>query len=486
MARVFHHPRLQDLIEDVEEYRRGGYHPVHLGDIYEGRYKIVHKLGNGGFSTTWLARDVAGNHYCALKILKTEETALCTELHALQRLADIQTDHPGKSHIRSLVANFIIEGPNGQHTCLVTDVAGPSLSSVYNVPGCGFAAGARRLRGDLARPVVKQVVQAVDFLHSQNVCHGDLTLPNVLLKLKPMDDWTEEEVYERFGTPNKETLVAATNAEAGDFAPRYVVEPAGMPASEYLTHDVLLVDFGQTFQFDSPPKAEDIGVPFMYCAPETLFESKYDVASEIWSLACVLFEIRAGNPLFTSLMGGKDEIIQQMVQMGGKLPRHWWEAWEQRHVCFDEDGKPLKEWPNGIAMAQEYPIAKMVEDIGSEDEEKALSGPCAPLLEPFDTRVPGDEAEMMSELLTGMLKWAPKERSTVAAVLCHPWVPAERTSTVLGDATQPIQLEMASSQDVNHRAESPAEPSLPVASSGLSRQDHTRGDLERGVLEKLS
>jgi hypothetical protein len=44
--------------EDVLNYRPGGYHPVALGDtLKDGRYKIHHKLGYGGFSTVWVARD---------------------------------------------------------------------------------------------------------------------------------------------------------------------------------------------------------------------------------------------------------------------------------------------------------------------------------------------------------------------------------------------------------------------------------------------
>ena len=44
--------------ENVLNYRPGGYHPVALGDILkDGRYKIYHKLGYGGFSTVWVARD---------------------------------------------------------------------------------------------------------------------------------------------------------------------------------------------------------------------------------------------------------------------------------------------------------------------------------------------------------------------------------------------------------------------------------------------
>ena len=44
--------------ENVLNYRPGGYHPVVLGDaLKDGRYEIRHKLGYGGFSTVWVARD---------------------------------------------------------------------------------------------------------------------------------------------------------------------------------------------------------------------------------------------------------------------------------------------------------------------------------------------------------------------------------------------------------------------------------------------
>lgn len=44
--------------EPLYRYRRGGYHPIRLGGLLkDGRYKILHKLGWGGYSTVWAARD---------------------------------------------------------------------------------------------------------------------------------------------------------------------------------------------------------------------------------------------------------------------------------------------------------------------------------------------------------------------------------------------------------------------------------------------
>jgi hypothetical protein len=44
--------------EPLHNYRPGGYHLVLLGEDLKGeRYKVLHKLGWGGYSTVWAARD---------------------------------------------------------------------------------------------------------------------------------------------------------------------------------------------------------------------------------------------------------------------------------------------------------------------------------------------------------------------------------------------------------------------------------------------
>lgn len=45
--------------EWAESYRPGGLHPVHFGDVFNDRYEVVRKLGDGSFSTVWLAYDLS-------------------------------------------------------------------------------------------------------------------------------------------------------------------------------------------------------------------------------------------------------------------------------------------------------------------------------------------------------------------------------------------------------------------------------------------
>ena len=59
--------------EGIPDYKIGGYHPVHVGEIMINRYVVVQKLGWGHFSTVWLARDLKFNTYVALKVQKSAQ-----------------------------------------------------------------------------------------------------------------------------------------------------------------------------------------------------------------------------------------------------------------------------------------------------------------------------------------------------------------------------------------------------------------------------
>lgn len=53
--------------EGIQDYKIGGYHPVHVGEIVGNRYIVLQKLGWGHFSTVWLCKDTTYNSFVALK-----------------------------------------------------------------------------------------------------------------------------------------------------------------------------------------------------------------------------------------------------------------------------------------------------------------------------------------------------------------------------------------------------------------------------------
>lgn len=117
--------------EDVTQYRRGGYHPIHLGDILHERYRVVRKIGWGHFSTVWLCRDLVEETYVALKVVKSAqhytETA-ADEIRLLEVIKDADPfDCDGREKIVKLLNHFTVKGVNGVHTCLVFEALGCSL-----------------------------------------------------------------------------------------------------------------------------------------------------------------------------------------------------------------------------------------------------------------------------------------------------------------------------------------------------------------------
>lgn len=157
-------------VERIERYRSGGYHPVAIGDYLHDRYRIVHKLGFGGYSTIWLAKDEKADRYVGVKILVADgKSRESTMLHQLSS-GNIDNRHPGKDIIRPILDEFVIKGPNGEHQCLVTAPASMSLSDAIE------SSYERVFQLPVARVIVAQLVQAVAFLHSQGIVHAGVSL----------------------------------------------------------------------------------------------------------------------------------------------------------------------------------------------------------------------------------------------------------------------------------------------------------------------
>jgi len=125
---------LYEPIEDVERmeyYRAGGYHPVKIGDCFHNRYRVVHKLGHGTYSTIWLAWDENSNRYVAVKVCTADSNA--HEIDVLSKLSKSQIlSDMGSTMIPSIWDTFSIQGPNGNHVCLVISPARMSLSGAKN------------------------------------------------------------------------------------------------------------------------------------------------------------------------------------------------------------------------------------------------------------------------------------------------------------------------------------------------------------------
>lgn len=108
-----------DEQEDPQDYVKGGYHPVKIGQMYNGRYHVVRKLGWGHFSTVWLCWDLVAKRFVAMKVVKSAahytETAL-DEIKLLTCVRDADPDHPFRNKTVQLLDEFRVSGVNGLRT----------------------------------------------------------------------------------------------------------------------------------------------------------------------------------------------------------------------------------------------------------------------------------------------------------------------------------------------------------------------------------
>lgn len=163
-------------LEKLWDYEPGGHHPIHLDDVLHERYKVVHKLGSGGYAVVWLCRDISAYHprYLAVKVISAEgSTNECPELR-VNKLLEHGLDKTVSSNYFCLpLDQFEIEGPNGKHYVFVYPVLGPRVSRILNILTSQDPGGP-------LRKICSQVTQAVSILHSVGICHGGMLLDSYL------------------------------------------------------------------------------------------------------------------------------------------------------------------------------------------------------------------------------------------------------------------------------------------------------------------
>ncbi|XP_056591063.1 SRSF protein kinase 1b isoform X2 [Triplophysa dalaica] len=165
--------------EDPNDYCKGGYHHVKIGDLFNGRYHVIRKLGWGHFSTVWLAWDIQGKRFVAMKVVKSAEhyteTAL-DEIKLLRSVRNTDQNDPSREKVVQLLDDFKISGVNGTHVCMVFEVLGHHLLKWI------IKSNYQGLPLPCVKSIIRQVLQGLDYLHTKcKIIHTDIKPENILM-----------------------------------------------------------------------------------------------------------------------------------------------------------------------------------------------------------------------------------------------------------------------------------------------------------------
>ncbi len=157
-----------------------------LGQVLDGRYKIVRKVGEGGMSFVYLASDVATQERYAIKVLSA---ALSQDENAMARLRreaalGMRLAHPNVCHIMRLG-----ETEDGLVYVVMPFVEGEILADRTNRLG--------QIPLAAAVPFVRDIATGLHVAHQLKIVHRDLKPENVMICKRP--DGVEYAVVMDFG-----------------------------------------------------------------------------------------------------------------------------------------------------------------------------------------------------------------------------------------------------------------------------------------------
>jgi eukaryotic-like serine/threonine-protein kinase len=206
------------------------------------RYRIERELGQGGMATVYLAHDLKHGRDVAIKVLRSEVTAILGSARFLQEIRiSAQLDHP---HILTLIDSGEADGVLYY---VLPYIRGESLRQKITRE--------RQLSIAEALAITRQVAGALDYAHRQGVIHRDIKPENILLH-------------------EGEAMLA-------DFGIARAVQQSGGPR---LTATGVSIG---TPQYMSPEQATGDREP--------------DARSDIYSLGAVLYEMLTGEPPHTGV-----------------------------------------------------------------------------------------------------------------------------------------------------------------------------------------
>ena len=137
-----------------------------------------------------------------------------------------------------------------------------------------------------------------------------------------------------------------------------------------------------------------------YRSPEVILGINYNETSDIWSLACIIYELITGDFLFNPIRGENfsknDSHLAKFMEICGKMPKNFVQRGEFWKKYFDKNGK-----------------LKRIDEVNHINLKHILIQ---------KHHLKENDAQALCDFLKPMLEYFPEKRITARELLRHPWL----------------------------------------------------------------
>ncbi|XP_034480166.1 SRSF protein kinase 1-like [Drosophila innubila] len=323
---------------------------TNLGELLQERYFVLNLLCNGLMAKVLLCWDLQVKRDVVIKIPKEQEDdvdMVANEVQMLRAAHNCHPTDPRRERIIQIFEDFNLRFSDGTVSCAVLEAMDGTVLDLIE------DSAHHSLPLAIVKNISRQLLEGLDYLHGCKIIHTDIKPENVLY------------------------------LNGKDSIDNVRIKIADLGNACYEHRHI-------SWEIQTPP----------YRSLEAILDAGYDTSADIWSAACVIYELATGDYLFE--VKHENYVIRDMLHLAaiiehlGPLPHHIILRGRKSSSMFDEFGQ-----------------LRNLNNIYSNNILNML-------LNRYSWSL--DDAQPFASFLEYMLELDPDNRPKAAECLQHPWL----------------------------------------------------------------